>query len=155
MKNKLIQQLQILMKQQNITEHKEAFYSSYGVTSSKAMTEEQLQDAIVRLGGKPTQGREKVNADVRYLRSQVLKVLTSPSPSGLNIPNDWDTLNKFIKDRQGKLLSKMTIEELKKFKKQLHSIRDSGWSYKRASPTTAPAQVIYCVSGHTSNQVLN
>ncbi len=138
MKNKLIQQLQILMKQQGMMDYKADFYASYGVSSSKDMSESELQDAIRRLGGKPTMCREKANANTRYMRSEVLKILTTPAPKGLNIPNEWNILNPFIEKHGGKLLSKMTDEELTKFKKKLYSIRESGWSYKTATGATKP-----------------
>lgn len=151
MKKRLIQQLQILMRQHNMIEHKEAFYASYGVTSSTKMTEEQLRDAIVRLGGKPTQGREKVNADVRYLRSQVLKVMTTPAPKGLNIPNEWDILNPFIERHGGKRLSAMNDTELNALKKKLYAMRQSGWNYKTVTATPKPVVVMVDMNSISNN----
>lgn len=153
MKNKLIQQLQILMKQQGVVEYKADFYSAYGVTSSKDMSEVQLQDAIKRLGGKPTMCREKATANIRYMRSECLKILTAPAPKGLNIPNEWSVLNKFIEKHGGKLLSKMTEDDLTKFKKKLFAIRESGWSYKIAVET--PKQTVVVIDYQSMNNTPN
>ena len=151
MKNKLIQQLQILMKQQGVSAYKEAFYSGYGVSSSKDMSEAQLRDAIKSLGGKPTFGREKANANTRWLRSEVLKLLTSPSPKGLNIPNEWLVLNPFIERHGGKKLTAMSEDELGAFKKKLYAMRATGWSYKQEVEKPKPVVMLVDMSSIGSN----
>lgn len=155
MKNKLIQQLQILMKQQGMIDYKADLYASYGVSSSKDMSEAQLQDVIKRLGGKPTINREKANATVRYLRSKCLKIITSPTPEGLDVPNKWNILNEFIERHCGKLLTKMTEVELTKFEKKLYAIRETGWSYETAIKTPKPVVVVVDYQSINNNQLIN
>lgn len=145
MKNKLIQKLQILLRQQGALESKQEIYAQYGVTSSKDMSVPDLIQLINRLEGKTL--RPQVDFHTRLLRSEVLKLLTTPATGelrerGLGIPNDWGVLNPFIANHGGKSLPEMTTVELSSFKAKLYAMRQTGWHYKQ--PQTEATNTVYC-----------
>lgn len=155
MKNKLIQKLQILLRQQNAIEHKESIYLQYGVTSSKDMKIDDLIHLINKLEGNTQRPRPQAQANdyIKAFRSEVLKLLTAPAEGevrkrGLGIPNDWSVLNPFILHHGCKTLREMTIPELTAFKSKLYAMRKSGWHYQqqdknKPSPESTIARPIY------------
>lgn len=141
MKNRLIQRLQILLKEQNATQHKAEIYASYGVKSSKEMTEQQLHQLIHKLEADKNSHSQ---SSVKTLRSEILKIITAPAAGmehqrGLAIPNSWESINPFIKHHAGKRLPDMSIKELQSFKLKLYAIRNSGWHFKQGADPLTPA----------------
>lgn len=148
MKTKLIQKVQILLRQHGATQIKADIYSLYNVTSSKDMSREQLVHLINELEGDDLPAPQ-ANPYTKALRSEVLKLLTSPSSEdvrcgGLDIPNDWGVLNPFIRNHGGKSLPEMTNAELGAFKTKLYAMRKSGWSYHREQPESSAPDTVYC-----------
>ena len=138
MRNKLLAKLHIILAQQGINAStKRDIYTSMGVTSATEMTEDELIYLINKLEGKANKKAHvsKVSPEMKALRSEVLFFMTgNPGAKderkrGLGIPNDWTFLNSFMEHHAGKRLNKMSVEELKDFKKKLFKIRKTGWFY--------------------------
>lgn len=153
-RNKLLAKLHVIIAQQGVD--KEALYSSFGVTTAKDMTTDELIECASRLEGSDPHSAmiSYGERELRAKRSQILSVLTkSPNPKaiknrGLGVPNDWAILNPFIENLAGKRLSKMAMVEMDHFLLQLFKMREKGWVWSdkikdhltaQASPS-APTQ---------------
>lgn len=171
-RNNQLARLHILLNEQGVdNDTKCEIYASYGVGSSKDMTDYQLRHLIARLEGHdlgpaPTiQARQDVSSETRRLRSQCLKLITgSPAPAnpklrGLGIPNDWTIINPFVQYHAGARLNQLSDSGLADFVKKLRKIRDSGWFYRSPQPgaepprQTAPVAPVLVIP--TNNNTIN
>lgn len=141
----LLAKLHIMITQQGVD--KQALYSSFGVTTARDLTDDQIVYIIRKLEGEQSSARAisshvKAGDEVRRLRSEVLCLLTwSPAARnerkrGLGVPNDWAVLNPFIERHAGRLLNRLSMDELQAFKMQLLSMRAKGWIYRNGNVTT-------------------
>lgn len=142
-----------LLTQKGLMEQKETMLASFGVSSSKELSEGQLAHLISAIDrpdrvDAATIRRATVRATtddtIKALRSEVLKLITG-SPGainekkrGLGIPNDWDVLNPFIKRHAGNYLPRLSIDELGKFKKKLFAMRKSDWYWGKSEAMAEP-----------------
>ncbi|MGQ1889157.1 hypothetical protein ACT29H_01820 [Thermophagus sp. OGC60D27] len=101
--------------------NKKDILSSYGVTSTTELTEQQLDDLIERLKIAINK-RYNTTRTIRQWRSNVLVMLNKCGVYADN--NDWERVNKFLLDKRiaGKMLYEMNIEELKTLYRKLASI---------------------------------
>lgn len=143
-RNNQLARLHILLNEKGIdSDTKREIYASYGVGSSKDMTDYQLRHLIARLEGHdlgpaPTiQARQDVGPETRRLRSQCLSLMTRPyddtltiKQRGLGIPNGvWSILNPFIQNHTGATLNQLSDGDLMRFWKMLFGMRESGWNW--------------------------
>lgn len=144
----LLAKLHIMITQLGVD--KEALYSSFGVTTARDLSDDQIAYVIRKLEAEPAPARTishriPTSDEVRRMRSEVLCLLTwSPTARnerrrGLGVPNDWAVLNPFIERHAGQLLNRLSAEELQAFKLQLLSMRAKGWVWRAAETETAPA----------------
>lgn len=143
-RNNQLARLHILLNEQGIdSDTKREIYASYGVSSSKGMTDYQLRHLIARLEGHDlgpapaVQPRQDVSSETRRLRSQCLSLMTRPydetlaiKQRGLGIPNGvWSILNPFIQNHTGATLNQLSDGDLMRFRKMLMGMRESGWNW--------------------------
>ena len=136
-RNSPLAKLHVLITQKSVD--KEVLYSAYGVESAKNLSNDQIKECITNLEGETPKPTKAIPVtDIKKLRSEILALLTKPSPKGLNIPNDWAVLNPFIAQHGGRDLPSMTIADLNRFKLKLHAMKKSGWHYQKNAPEPIP-----------------
>jgi hypothetical protein len=114
----LLRKFHALLRELKIEKQKESILEGYGVDSARDLSIESLRDAVSRL----EQFKEGANADVRRLRSVILTILQK-----LGIYQDnssWPRVNEYLLQPKiaGKLLYKMSEEELVALRIKLNSI---------------------------------
>ncbi len=134
-RKKLLARLHIALHRAGAYENRQAIYEQYGEITAARLKEYQILDIIARLHA----AMEGVDAprtivpatpDIKRLRSEVLAVLTRPfSRRGLEVPNDFSIINPIVLRYCGKSMPEMSAEELVKLRRQLCSIRDTGYCY--------------------------
>ncbi|MGI6342007.1 MAG: hypothetical protein ACOXZ9_03380 [Bacteroidales bacterium] len=120
-RNHLIRTFHACLAKSGIMEHKESILSGYGVESTTELTNEQLQELIDRY----SVNREKTSTadvEVRRLRSDILVILNKMGIYATN--NDWTAVNDFCLKHTKKMLFQMSVEELKKARRQFNAIAD-------------------------------
>ncbi|MEG1554840.1 MAG: hypothetical protein RR363_07450 [Rikenellaceae bacterium] len=133
MKDRLIKKLQILIRAYGLEDAKKDMYASYGVISSKEMTEAQLINLISAIKqGVPCKSKQEQNSERKRLISDCLNVITGVG--WMRFPNGkWDDINKLVRgDRfgKGKILSQMSSDELKDVHKKLIMAHKNGLRYE-------------------------
>ena len=118
-KNTLLRRFYTLVKQAGLSEdERQAILTGAGVSSSKDLTAQQLQNACDTL---QEQVNNRYNAPlaVRRLRSRVIDYLVR---NGYYVAGgSWDKANKFLENKRiaGKRLYMLSEDELKKLVKKL------------------------------------
>lgn len=122
-KYSLIKRFHAALIAAQLADSKYDMLASYGVESTKDLTDEQLLELIDKVNGhKP--GPPEAPKPVRKLRHQVLNLLTDLEV--MKYPNDWDSVNAFLEQPRilGKRLNQTTdIAELKSLVAKLRSIK--------------------------------
>lgn len=120
-RNKLYRKLHAMLNELGIAHSKREILESYGVDSTRFLTDGELIHLIDRIENMKLQ---KLSPDtyLRQLRSQALTILNQMGIYATN--NDWTKVNAFLLDSRiaGKLLYELTIEEFEKLMPKLRSI---------------------------------
>jgi hypothetical protein len=99
---------------------KKDMLKSYGVKSTKDLTEYQLDELIVTLQDLEKSKRKPETEETKAWRHKVLRVIAQ---CGINT-QDWNEVNAFVCQPRiaGKHLYKCTIDELKTLHRKLHNV---------------------------------
>lgn len=120
-RNQLYRKLYAVLNELGITHSKRDILASYGVDSTRHLSDTELIDVVDRVQNMKLQ---KLSADsrLRELRSQALTILNQMGIYATN--NDWSQVNTFLMDNRiaGKLLYELTVNELEKLMPKLRSI---------------------------------
>ena len=114
-----VRRLRALWIKQGIDEFRDSILQPYGVISTAALNDQQLDELITRF---TSDNKSITPTDVRNKRSVILKLLME-----LGIydnSGDWTRVNAYLMDKRiaGKLLYQMTMEELQELTTKLRSI---------------------------------
>jgi len=114
-----IRQLRALWIRQGCDQYRDAILEPYGVTSTKDLTEAQLDKLIASF---THTNKSDAPLEVRGARSLNLKLLMELGV--YDNTGDWTRVNAFLMDKRiaGKLLYQMTLEELKALTVKLRAI---------------------------------
>lgn len=114
-----IRQLRALWIRQGCDQYRDAILEPYGVTSTKDLTEAQLDKLIASF---THTNKSDAPLEVRAARSLNLKLLMELGV--YDNTGDWTRVNAYLMDKRiaGKLLYQMTIEELKALTVKLRAI---------------------------------
>ncbi len=126
-KNRKVRQLRALWIKQGCDEFRGAILEPYFVTSTKDLTEKQLDELIARFSHTNKSDAPK---EIRINRSLNLKLLQELGK--LDNDGDWTKVNSYLMSKSiaGKLLFQMDIDELKALTKKLRAILDKERSVK-------------------------
>jgi hypothetical protein len=114
-----VRKLRALWIKQGVDEFRDSILKPYGVTSTAALNDQQLDELISRF---TSENKSSTPTDIRNKRSVILKLLME-----LGIydnSGDWTRVNAYLMDNRiaGKLLYQMTLEELQMLTSKLRSI---------------------------------
>jgi len=116
----LYKKMHAMLGELGIAYSKEFLLEGYGVASTKELSDADLSDLVEKLSDMKRQ--KSVNEILRKLRSENLCILQR---MGIYTNNEsWHRVNAFLLDPKiaGKLLYKMTTNELIQLKTKLHAI---------------------------------
>ena len=121
-KKTLIRQFHAAMAKQGIMQHKTDILAGYGVESTSDLTIDQLKELVDRYSTGDRAKRAEAPATLRGLRSDLLTILDRMGirPTG----GDWTAVNDFCLKHTGKMIYQMDEIELRKARRQFHSISD-------------------------------
>ena len=106
---------------QNKAEAKEGILSGYGVTSSKELTQEQLNEAVAGLEAEKEKRKAPIDKPIQIKRSQCLTLLTK---IGIDTTS-WPKVNKYLEQPRllnGKRMYDLDLEGLEALRKKLYNI---------------------------------
>lgn len=114
-----VRRLRGLWIKQGIDQYRDAIMEPYEVTSTKDLTDDQLDELIARFS---REQHDPADDTIRHLRSDVLTLLTRLRV--YTTPGDWTQVNTYLMNPRiaGKLLYQMNVAELKQLKTKLWSI---------------------------------
>ena len=123
-----IRRLRALWIKQGCDEYREAILEPFGVTSTKDLTEAQLEQLIKTFSH---DRKSDAPLEVRNARSVVLKLLMELGV--YDNMGDWTKVNQFLMDKRiaGKLLFQMELGELKALTAKLRAILAKDIEQKR------------------------
>ena len=93
--------------------------AGYGVESTGDLTDGQLNELIRTLEEKRSARFAQVDAQVKKERSKCLRAMNE---LGVNTFN-WENVNSYMLDKEGKLLYQLTLKELKALHIKLRNIK--------------------------------
>jgi len=135
-----VRQIRAIWKTLGIDDMREVILESYGVDSTKDLSEQQLDELIAEYGSK-LRSHPNAKTDDPEKRRLISLVLTTLNSLGVYVTNnDWKAVNNYIMsarfakyDRFGrpKLLYQMTSDELTTLHKQLRAV--IAWRNKNAA----------------------
>lgn len=116
-----VRRLRALWIKQGIDDMRDAILEPYGVHSTADLTEQQLDELLLRFN--PAENPPQSEA-VRRMRSHCLTLINKMGIYATN--DDWSQVNRFLLDPRiaGKPLYKLTFNELETLRKKLNSIID-------------------------------
>ncbi len=117
------QHAHILFMKAHLVQAKPAIVESFGVSSTKEMSEMQLDELIDWLEDANNYKYQETTATTRKLRSQCLRAMTY---CGVNT-QDFEAVNAYMMDRRicGKLLYECTDDELRSLHRKLNKIAEN------------------------------
>ncbi|WP_442795343.1 hypothetical protein [Pelobium manganitolerans] len=120
-RNKKLQQLHRILLKLNAVDCKKDILSQYKVSSSKDLTDKDLDHLLGRMQ-KGAENRYTTCPEVKRWRSNVIVQLNKYGKYVTN--NDWTQVNEFMLDKRvaGKLLYEMDLSELKALVKKLYQM---------------------------------
>jgi len=120
-RNKKLQQLHRILLKINAVDCKKDILSQYHVTSSKDLTDKDLDQLISRMQS-GAENRYTTCPEVKRWRSNALVHLNKYGKYVTN--DDWTQVNEFLLDKRvaGKLLYEMNLPELKALVKKLYQM---------------------------------
>ena len=127
-KNAKVRQLRALWIKQGCDKYREDILEPFGVTSTKDLTEPQLDRLIATFSH---DRKSDAPLEVRNARSVILKLLMD---MGIyDNSGDWKRVNAFMMDKRisGKLLYQMSMEEMKALTAKLRAIIEKDKKQKR------------------------
>jgi hypothetical protein len=117
-RNKKLQQLHLLLLKLGAVDCKGDLLSDYNVTSSRDLTDRDLDELLKRVHA-GAENRYSENPAIKAWRSNVLVHLTKYGIYSTNA--DWPKVNRFLMDKRvaGKLLYEMSVPEMQTLFKKL------------------------------------
>jgi len=119
-KGEKVRKLRAIWIKLGADQHRDVILARYGVSSTKDLTEVQLDTLIAEFTALSNQ-RDSPK-DIRVARSVVIKLLDQ---MGIYSPDNWESVNTYLLNPKiaGKLLYELNLEELKKLALKLRSIK--------------------------------
>lgn len=116
-----VRAIRAIWHKMGIDQYRADILSAYGVISTKDLTNAQLDELIKKYS---QEYNRPANDDIRRLRSEILTLLQKLGIYATN--NDWTAVNNYLLSDKiaGKLLMHLSIDEMLKLRKKLHSITD-------------------------------
>lgn len=116
-----VRAIRAIWHKMGIDQYRADILSAYGVISTKDLTNAQLDELIKKYS---QEYNRPANDDIRKLRSEILTLLQKLGIYATN--NDWTAVNNYLLSDKiaGKLLMQLSIDEMLKLRKKLHSITD-------------------------------
>lgn len=116
-----VRAIRAIWHKMGIDQYRADILSAYGVISTKDLTNAQLDELIAKYS---QEYNRPANDDIRRLRSEILTLLQKLGIYATN--NDWTAVNNYLLSDKiaGKLLMQLSIDEMLKLRKKLHSITD-------------------------------
>lgn len=131
-RNKLYAQFHILLSESGGEAYKQELLSSYGVTSTRDLTDGELAQLIATLRGEQQREVKSKRAVVLTLLTELGVYYIAPGePSSAR----WKRVNSFLRQDRiaGKLLYEMSISELDALIRKLRAMKSKGYYRERKS----------------------
>jgi hypothetical protein len=124
--NPSLKRLHAALRGAGLTDHKDAMLESYGVSSSKDLTEAQCAELVQRLNASQ-RGRKPASDEIRQARSRVLLQAERYGVYDSSVKSSaerWKPFNRFMLDNRiaGKLLYQLGLDELRALERKLRKL---------------------------------